>query len=153
MIKTGLLITALWALAACNSALANDIYKWTDADGNVHYGDTPSGVQSERLTIASKRTDPAKVQAMVDARSQAEVAEAEAAAAAAAEGPSEEELQAEAREREQKCAILRERLLKFINSRRLYREDDAGERTYLDDSQIMAARDRVEKQISDNCGS
>lgn len=151
MTKTGFLITAIWTLLATAPVLASDIYKWTDAEGNVHYGDTPVDVQAERLAIASKRTDPASVQAMVQARSEARAAEAEAQAAAAEAGPSDEELQAEAAERAQKCSILRERLQKFINSRRLYREDEAGERTYLDDTQILAARERVEKQISDNC--
>lgn len=28
-------------LAACSMAMAEDIYKWVDSDGNVHYSNTP----------------------------------------------------------------------------------------------------------------
>ena len=39
MIKIGFLIFA--ALAAYSTAFAADIYKWIDADGKVHYSNTP----------------------------------------------------------------------------------------------------------------
>ena len=31
------------AMMLSGAALGNEIYKWVDADGNVHYRDTPSG--------------------------------------------------------------------------------------------------------------
>lgn len=134
-------------------ALANDIYKWTDDDGNVHYGDRPSGVASEtRLAISSRPTDPAKVQARVGAR-QERAAEAREAAAQQPAGPSEEELLAQARERAQKCETYKARLQKFVTSRRLYRQDEDGERVYLDESETQAARERVENQVQEYCNS
>ena len=41
---------------------------------------------------------------------------------------------------------------RFVTSRRLYREDEAGERVYLDEAETQAARQRVEDQISEYCG-
>ena len=49
--------------------------------------------------------------------------------------------------------MYRDRLQSFLRSQRLYEEDDAGERTYLSDDEIMAARSRVEDQIQEYCGS
>jgi hypothetical protein len=38
------------------------------------------------------------------------------------------------------------------NARRLYREDENGERTYLDQQQIQEAQDKAQEQINKNCG-
>jgi hypothetical protein len=153
MKKQLIAVTAsLLALVATSVVFAGDIYKWTDADGNVHYGDKPMvSDQPERVGIDSAPTDPATVMAMTEARSQARADAAEAAAAAAAEGPSAEELRAEAEDRAQRCAKYRQLNQKFVNSRRLYREDEAGERVYLDEDETLAERQRVADKVSEYC--
>jgi hypothetical protein len=141
------------ALSVSGIALANDIYKWTDDDGNVHYGDRPSGDASEeRVAISSRPTDPGQVQARVQSGHERDVATPEEVAAAST-GPSEEELQAQAKERAQKCETYKARLQKFVTSRRLYRQDENGERVYLDEEQAQAARERVENQVQEYCNS
>jgi hypothetical protein len=145
---------SLIAFAATNAVFAGDIYKWTDADGNVNYGDRPDdGAQPQRMALVSQPTDPARIRAANAARATARTEAAEAAAAAAADGPSPEDLRAEAAEREQKCATYRQQMLTFATSRRLYREDEAGERVYLDEEQTLAARQRVEDQVTEYCSS
>ncbi len=136
-------ITLMLAMATAGTAMAGDIYKWTDEDGNIHFGDKPIGEQPERLAIQSKPTDPAKIQAMAQARSQSAAKAAEEAATAEPEGPSPEELQAEADERSQKCTTYRAQLQQYVTSRRLYREDESGERVYLDEGEMLAAREQV----------
>lgn len=143
----------MFTVSVSGMALANDIYKWTDEDGNVHYVDRPSGDASEvRLAIRSRPTDPSKVQARVQSRYE-RAAAAEEAAAAEPAGPSEEELQAQAEERAQRCEAYKARLQKFLTSRRLYRQDENGERVYLDEEQTQAARERVENQVQEYCNS
>lgn len=143
--------TAMLALAVASIAFAGDIYKWVDEDGNVHYGDKPTGYESERLPIDSRPTNPARVQAQVAAQVEARATARETEAAAAAEGPSDEELQAKADERAEKCDRSREILQRFVTSRRLYREDEAGERVYLDEEQTRAARQRAEDEVDEYC--
>ena len=146
-------ITLMLAMATAGTAIAGDIYKWTDEDGNIHFADKPIGEQPERLAIQSKPTDPAKIQAMAQARSQAAARAAEDAAAAKPEGPSVEELQAEANERAQKCTTYRAQLQKYVTSRRLYHEDESGERVYLDEGEMQAAREQVENRVDEFCSS
>lgn len=153
MKKLIIAIASMLTLAATGAAMAGDIYKWIDKDGNVHYGDRPAGEQTERVAIASRPTDTAKVQAMVAARAEARALAVEEQAAAAATGPTQEELRAEARERAQKCNTYKQRLQTFVTSRRLYREDDNGERVYLDEDETRAARERVEGQVDEYCNS
>lgn len=146
----------LIALASVSGiALANDIYKWTDADGNVHYGDRPSGDASEeRVAISSRPTDPGKVRTQLQAR-RTEIAatKEEKAAQDKAAGESEQEQKALAKERAEKCETYKARLQKFVTSRRLYRQDESGERVYLDEAEMRAARERVENQVQEYCSS
>lgn len=135
-----------------SGAFAKQIYKWTDEDGNVHYGDVPVGESSERMAITSKPTDPARIQAQAQARADARAQAAEEAANAPA-GPTPEELQAAADEKARKCSEYRADLQRMLTSRRLYREDEAGEREYLDEVEMQAARDRVEGEVEEYCSS
>ena len=142
-----------FVVSASGIAFANDIYKWTDADGNVHYGDRPTAnATEERLAISSGPTNPSRVQARIQARHAASKS-AEVAAASEPKGPTKDELRAQAEERRQKCDTFRARLQKFVVSRRLYKQDDNGERVYLDEEETQAARERVENQIQEYCHS
>ena len=144
-----LFVTAV--LTAGGATLASEIYRWIDADGSVHYGDRPTGQPTEqRLAIASNRTDVAAVQARTQARLGAQAARQEAAGS----GPQEktrEELRAEREERAQQCRQHRERLESYLQSQRLYREDENGERVYLDEQEILDARARVQEKIQEYC--
>jgi hypothetical protein len=92
----------------------------------------------------------------VQARAQSNYAArktAESAAASEPAGPTKDEVRAKAAERSQKCDTYKARLQKFVQSRRLYKEDENGERVYLDEQQSQAARERVENQVQEYCSS
>ena len=55
-------------------------------------------------------------------------------------------------EREQKCADSRARMERYLQARRLYKEDENGERVYLDDAQVMEARSQAQEDIQAYCG-
>ncbi|MDH3351276.1 MAG: DUF4124 domain-containing protein [Gammaproteobacteria bacterium] len=153
MKRYSLLITVAAALATGGTAVASEIYKWIDGDGNVHYEDRPTANAAvERLDVVSRNTDNSAVQARVSASREARAARKQVAAEAPA-GMSKEELRAEQEKREQQCQTYRDRLESFLRSQRLYREDEAGERQYLEEAEVMAARTRVEGQIKEYCGS
>jgi hypothetical protein len=146
------LFLAWLAMTATGAVSAGEIYKWTDADGNVHFGDRPSGAATEeRLAINSNPTDPERVRAIVQARNDARSERNEQGAVAAEAEPTAEELLAAEAERKEKCNTYKERLEKFVTSRRLYREDENGERVYLDEEETLAARARVQEQVVEYC--
>ncbi len=146
-------LTAVLILSAglANNA-ASEIYKWTDADGNVHYTDKPMDPSSQQVAIASRSTDNASVQAQTQARLDRKAAAAEEAAKEPA-GPTPDELRAEARQRAEKCSMYRERMTRFVQSRHLYREGENGERVYLEESEKLDAEQKVQDQISEYCNS
>ena len=153
--KTFAKILTTLSLMLLGSAFASEIYKWTDEDGNVHYGDRPTeGVeQSQTITIASSRTDSGAVSAAIEARRERTAARAEARTAAQEAEQAAAEERAAAEEQAKLCDQYRARLEKYVTSRRLYKLDDAGERVYLDDAQMQQARADLQQRIVDSCSN
>jgi len=147
-------LALLLTIAVTGTVFGSEIYKWVDEDGGVHYGDRPTGEASEEhLTIRSQPTDTSAVQARVDYRQSTQAARAEAKAKAKEDQPSPEELRVEAKERAEQCSTYRARLQKYVQSRRLYRADENGERVYLDEDQMQAAREQVQNKVEEYCSS
>ena len=143
---------AVMALTFAGGATANEIYRWVDAEGNVNYGDRPSGAPTEqRLQLSYARTDGSAVEKRVQDRRDAQSARAEAKAEQAkAEQEATEEAEIAA-EQQRACESARERLETYRSSRRLYKADENGERVYLDEEQRAAASRRIEEQIAEYC--
>ncbi len=142
------------ALLTSGLAVGGEIYKWVDENGNVHYEDRPLGEANvERVvTVRSRNTDNAAVAARVDDRRKAQAAAAQVESEAPEE-MSKEDLRAEKQARHEKCQTYRAQLQTFLTAPRMYKEDEGGERSYLDEDQIMEARSKVEAQIQEYCGA
>lgn len=143
---------ALMAMTASGGAMANEIYKWTDEDGNVYYEDRPSGADTEeRLSITYRPTDNGAVQQRVQKRVDAQTEHREAQAAAATAEQEAASNAAADQVRQEKCDRSRARLESYLQSRRMYSTDANGERVYLDDAQRQEARQKAEDQITEFC--
>ena len=150
LIKTVLVGGAM--LLGC-SALASDIYRFVDRDGNVHYGDRPSGNPTEqRLAIVSRSTNPAAVRSSIEARLERDALREEARQARASDNAMAAEARQDAAQQTALCEENRTRLETYNESRRLYREDENGERVYLDDAQRAEAEQKVRDLIKEHCG-
>lgn len=145
---------AALALTVGGGAMANEIYKWVDDQGNVHYEDRPSGSATEqRLAFSYRRTESSAVQERIDSQTEAQSARQEKKTAAAEEAAAVAAKEAETAEKQKNCDTYRARLETYVQSRRLYREDENGERVYLDETETQNARQRVEEKIAENCTS
>lgn len=142
----------LVALTGPATTVASQIYKYTDADGTVHYVDRPTGAATEeRIAIISQPTDRAAVQTRVEGRLDRQQAAEDARTARADARQQEAAARAEREQRAQKCQEYRSRLETYVQSRRLYRQGDDGERIYLDDAEREAARQKVEELVAEYC--
>lgn len=141
---------ALLAIAVSltvTAAAAAEVYRSVDADGNVSYSDRPVGENSEPIYIATQRPASAPAAAPSSPAAAAEEPPDDEAPPEAG-GPTPEEL---AEQRASNCRIARERLERYLMSRRLYRTDDAGEREYLSDAEIDEARARAAADVENWC--
>ena len=140
--KSAIAFVMMLAVSAAGMAFGGDIYKWTDEDGNVHYGDRPTAEASEKPpAVSPELTISSKVQAGDEVKPVAnEPVE-----------PAPEELSAYVPEVEEKCATYKAHLRKLLVSRHQYKDDENGERVSLDEDEIMAARERVQNQVEEYC--
>ncbi len=156
--KQLLAIIALGASLATGPALASDIYRYVDEDGNVHYGDRPTGDPTEqRMAIVSRPTDNSVVQARYNTRyadpeSSGETTDPTTIEPAGNSEPLTRAERAKARQdRANKCQKYRDQLETLMTSRRLFREDADGERSYLEEDEIQEARDKAQELVVENC--
>jgi hypothetical protein len=144
---------AALAITVSTSAFADEIYKWIDADGSVHYEDRPSGDPSEQqLQFSYNRTNSSSVQKRVDAQRDTDNSRREARAEADAEKLSAAEERAAAEQKLVQCQTYRDNLKTMLESRRVYHETESGEREYLDDAARAEARSKAEELIKETCG-
>lgn len=127
------------------SALSAEVYRSVDSEGNVIYSDRPpaGGVPTERVTVENRApSNPvpiARVRTPASDDSAAEPAEADIDVVQTPET------------RAENCALARERNARYETARRLYRESPDGERAYLDDEQIDAAKARAQAEVDEWC--
>ncbi|MDJ0927238.1 MAG: DUF4124 domain-containing protein [Gammaproteobacteria bacterium] len=146
-------IAALQLLLGVAFAQNDVVYKWVDEDGIPQYTDRPPmDVDAQPTGIKSRRTNPAAVQARVDAQSDSNAArsqrrqeEAEDAAAA------EDERMANLKQREENCKQARQQAETYETSRRLYRPLPNGEREYLTDEELDKARADARASVREWC--
>ncbi len=145
-------LIVLGAISVIAAPVAAEVYTWRDADGTVHYGDKPGTDDARKLDIDSRPTDKAAVAERYSRRQAArtEFNEERAEQRTSAEQQAAEAA-AEKAERQAQCEKARDRLGRFVNSRRLYRLDENGERRYLDDEEIGQARARAEEAVTRHC--
>ena len=144
-------MTLIVSIGICGFANASEIYKWTDDDGNVHYTDTPVGESSQLVNIQSRPTNSKQVAqqtASVQTQQQTSAERKEARADAETERL---QVAAKSQDRAEKCEMYKQRLTRFVQSRRLYKEDENGERVYLDDEETQAAREKTQQQVQEFC--
>jgi len=145
-----LILAPVLALAVTSAVAAPEIYKWVDADGNVHYGDRPpaTGVDSRTLSLPpapAREPDQArrdlKQRRLLDAfeaeRNQRDQAKAEAAAAR--------------RERARDCENARRELARFERANIVYTNDTSGARIYMSDEERLQAAANARAWIGKHC--
>ncbi|MFO7304370.1 MAG: DUF4124 domain-containing protein [Gammaproteobacteria bacterium] len=118
-----------------------DVYRYTDAQGNVHYTDKPATLPAERVDIQSRRTDVVALQARQQEELQRMNAAEEARRQAATQRAEQRRAaEAEAADKAEQCKKARERYDTYMSAQRLYEQLPNGERRYLTDAELDAAR-------------
>jgi len=139
MFRLVLLLTLAAAPLAAGTAVA-DVYKYKDEQGNIQYTDKPPSLPAERLNVQSQRTDVVAAQA----RSQAATAAQQANNAAPAAGNKPAALppppEPTGDQKADACAKAKHRYDSYMTSQRLYQQGEDGERRYLSDAELDAAR-------------
>jgi hypothetical protein len=142
-------LALLLSIAAAGSLHAADIYRWTDAEGRVHFGERPpQGVgEPVRLPGGHSAPDPAlsarreRQQRLLDAYAhERQQREQQAAGVAARE-----------RERERRCEVLSGRWQALAWGGPVYIEDEAGARQYVSDEEREQRQRDIASSYARHC--
>ncbi|MDX1367010.1 DUF4124 domain-containing protein [Pseudomonas sp.] len=125
---------------------AAEIYRWVDANGQIHFGQRPAALGAEQVEVRPQvierdeatRERQERTTRFYEAR-RAEQAQASVVSA---------ERQAQ---RAKECGELRSRLAQIPEGRRYFHSEANGERTYYSDEQLDAARRQLRDQVSERC--
>ena len=133
-------------------AVADTVYKWLDASGQVHYTDRPPEEPGARVLGVFERD----VLQEVGQGTQPAFEAPGAASPGFAEEPASRDVVSSveadmARVRAEQCKQAQERYKTYIESRRLYRETADGKREYLTDAELAAARVQARKDVDEFC--
>jgi hypothetical protein len=142
MLRTLFMLTAAAAWLAAVPAAAADVYKFKDEKGNVLYTDKPATLPAERLNIQSQKTDVVAVQARQqdDAKRQQDADRANQQAAASQSTAQQQASQQPTNDKADQCTKARQRYEAYMNSQKLYEQQADGQRRYLSDTELDAAR-------------
>jgi hypothetical protein len=150
---------------------AAQMYKWTDKDGKVRYGDTPPpGVKSSSVAAPAPASAPSSSASPASGRTPAPITGSAADAKKGPLTPAEQEQQyrkqkeeqakaaaktaseAEAKsQRNEACDRSKEYLRTLESGQRIARTNSAGERYYLEDSQVAAEVAKAQQSIQQAC--
>lgn len=143
------LLTAAMLLSAA-AAVSQEVYRFVDQDGTVHYTDRPPmSVPAERVGLTYQRTDPAALAASQTAATDSDTPAAEepqVQESAPAEPPPLTREQ-----KQERCQDARDRALRYATAHRLYRELEDGERAYLSDQELDTERQKAEAAAEEAC--
>ena len=149
MLPRPLLLAVLLVVAGPSFA---DVYRYVDAQGQVQYTDRPQTLPAERLDIESRRTDIVQLNERIAAqKAQTEAADEARSAAQSQAADTREGAELSAKDKAERCAQARERFDKYTASHRLYEDLGDGQRRYLSDAEIDAARDGARRAMQELC--
>src|SRR5271169_6898028 len=144
--KRLLLFAALIAWSGIASAV---VYKWTDAQGKLQYGDRPpDGVHAEIVELLGTH-----VARTVSTRT------ADSSPSQRTSGTPEENSEKKAvdsdveQTRQKQCADAQDHYKKLIEGRKLYKTGTDGERQYLTSDEIDTERLNAKRDIDATCNS
>ena len=136
------------------AAYGGQVYRSTDANGNVVFSDRPSE-KSEPVNVAVPAAGkPGNPITPRDAKAAAGNTQPGAQANAASD-QKKEKVQTPAEkdaERAKNCASARERKTRYDESHRLYKAGPNGDRVYLNDAEIDEARAKAAADVGTWCG-
>lgn len=151
MLRTLLLFTAA-AVAFAAGPVAADVYKFKDDHGNVLYTDKPATLPAERLNIQSQKTDTVAVQTRAqDEMKRLQDADKVNDQAAGKNKDQQQATQLTATQKAEQCTKAKQRYDSYMNSQRLYEAQPDGQRRYLSDAELNAARASAKASLDVMC--
>ena len=134
-------------------ALGAEIYRSVGENGEVVYSDLPSRTgEGEPVTVNVPAAGRSAASQSTSSRSEtSESAPGTLGPTLNAQVPRESTPEEIAEDRERNCGYARQMLERYSTAHRLYRNGPDGERVYLSDAELAAARTKAESDVAAWC--
>ena len=148
--KSITLLLSIIILSITNPVYSGDIYKWTDAQGNVHFGDKPDNAPASIYKVPKKNTANVSVTNKSRAEKQKKLTDS---------------LQAERRDKKEKrdkkrensntkkynCQVAKDRLRRYQRASGIYDRNDVGEKIYLNEKERQNEINNMKELVTKWC--
>ncbi|MEO1768022.1 DUF4124 domain-containing protein [Thiobacter aerophilum] len=144
----------LWILLllALPCVASGELYRWVDAQGKVHYSDSPPPADAKSGKTLPAPPSPASAPAGTTKSWQEKDMEFRQRRAAEAEAQAKKEKEAEeARQKQANCETARKNLRLLESGQRVVTTNDQGEREFLDDAARQKAINDARKGVETWC--
>ena len=139
-------------------ATAETVYKWVDGAGQIHYTDLPPKQADAKVLSVThgpgNYQDDEESSGADDGGENDDDAKTSSGTSTPEPPVSQEALAAArndaARAKVEQCKAAQDRYQRYIDSRRLFREEN-GKRVYLSDQELTEARARAKQAVDDYC--
>ncbi len=159
---SGLLLAIILGTGLVGPPVAAQTYKWTDAEGKVHYSDQPPPANArEQGTVktlkpsapaaASTPTESGTPAAKANTYSEQEAEFKKRQVEAAEREAAEKQKAAEAAQKKKYCEAARAALKNYEMGGRFTTTNAQGERDYLTDAQIAQQTARLQQSVDSSC--
>lgn len=150
-------LSFVWGLVVAlfyTGATQAEVYRWLDAQGNVHFGDrAPLKNQSvERLEMKPPAAQPAPQIQDAERRLRQQVMAEQLQKARLQKAQQTAQNKAQEAKRKAQCEAARARIKDDERFSAYYVLDKAGERQFLSDEQVAAARRKQREIYQQKCG-
>lgn len=126
------------------------VYKWTDGDGNVHFGDRPQNLDTA-TEINIRSDNKTGVTNSSGNKEEREYLLKKIEEEKQADAENRKRQLAEEKKRKKRCDYFKSRYQSHIQSSRTYRTSPDGERYYLSDQERAARKKKFSKGIARYC--
>jgi len=146
------LSVALLSLAALTlmTARADQVYRWVDAQGNVHYSQTPPPDAVTKAKLVDVEPPPPDPSAVKQQRKLVESVNAADAAQQKAADAAQQQAQEKAR-KQQTCEAARKRLQGYMEAHRVITNGNSAKPTYYSGDDLVKFRQQAQEQVTKLC--
>lgn len=151
LLLAGLGAGMLLLLIFFSFAHADSVYRWVDAQGHVHYSQTPPPNDATRARVMDVEPPPPDLTSLRQQQNLVKTVDAADAAQQKAAAQTRQEAQKKARQ-QQACAAARKQLQGYMEAHRVITHPKNGTTTYYTGDNLVKFREQARQQVNKVCG-
>ena len=141
--KRLLLIIIVSLAFSASLSMAGKIYKWTDSDGNTHYGERPPSTQAKQIKVP--KSAPSRANSPVSSQDATKKLLEAIDKERKDKNETKSKMAKEKAHQDKNCSAAKRRVASLSLGGRRFEVDEQGERSYLGEAEIQKRLVKAQK--------